>query len=740
MQPVELDQVAWGDHPDPHAVLGAHPAEGGVIVRAFRPEADAVLVIPDPPAAPAEGEADVPAFGMQRIHGAGIFEALIPLAAPPAFPFRYVLEVWYPGGKRYRLRDPYAFPPTLGELDLYFAGEGRHERLWERLGAHVREHCGVPGVAFAVWAPAARRVSVVGDFNGWDGRLHAMRRMGASGIFEIFVPELAPGALYKFEIKSQSGDVFLKTDPYAFATELPPKNAAIVFDIRRLRSEGASEAHRVRTSDRHKKPLSIYEVHLGSWARVPEEKNRYLTYRELAQKLADYVHDLGFTHVELLPISEHPFTGSWGYQVTSYFAPTARHGSPMDFRHFVDTLHRRGIGVILDWVPAHFPKDSWALARYDGTALYEHLDPRQGEHRDWGTLVFNYGRHEVRNFLIANALFWLEEYQVDGLRVDAVASMLYLDYSKRPGEWLPNVRGGKENLEAIRFLQELNAVVYARHPDVLMIAEESTAWPAVSRPTYLGGLGFGFKWNMGWMHDTLYYFSKDPIYRRYHHDKLTFGLLYAFHENFILPFSHDEVVHGKRSMLSKMPGDDWQKFANLRALYAYMWAHPGKKLLFMGGEFGQWNEWDHERSLDWHLLQYQAHRGLRDLVRDLNRTYRAEPSLWEADHELAGFRWIDPNNADESVIAFLRTTADGRRHVLCALNFTPVPRYRYRLGVPGTGAYREIVNTDAGCYGGSNLGNLGRVSVEPIPSHGFPRSIALTLPPLAGLLLAPEQP
>ncbi|MEX0673341.1 MAG: 1,4-alpha-glucan branching protein GlgB, partial [Gaiellaceae bacterium] len=599
---------------NPHGTLGAHPTDGGVVVRAFRPEAASVVVRPDG-AEPVElSETDEP----------GLFEGFLEDAD---LPLGYELEVAYPDGSVYTLRDPYAFPPTLGELDVHLAGEGRHEHLYERLGAHVLEIEGVTGTAFAVWAPNAVAVSVVGDFNSWDGRLNPMRSLGVSGIWELFVPDLGPGARYKYELRTATGELRVKADPVAFQAEHPPQTASIVH---RSRHEWTDEEwlERRAATDLLRQPVSIYEVHLGSWRRDPEKPGYVLSYRELAEQLGDYVEDLGFTHVELLPVMQHPFSGSWGYQVTGYFAPHSWFGEPDDFRFFVDSLHNRGIGVLLDWVPAHFPRDDWALARFDGTPLYEHSDPRRGAHPDWGTLVFNLGRNEVRNFLLSNGLYWLREFHADGLRVDAVASMLYLDYSRRAGEWVPNRYGGNEDLDSISFLKELNEVVHAGVPGALMCAEESTAWPGVSRPTYTGGLGFGFKWNMGWMHDTLDYFQRDPVYRRYHHHQLTFSLMYAFSENFILPLSHDEVVHGKGSLVSKMPGDRWQKLANLRSLYAYMWAHPGKKLLFMGGELAPNEEWSEARSLDWGLLEHPEHFGVQALVRELNRIYRAEPALW----------------------------------------------------------------------------------------------------------------
>jgi len=713
----EIKRLVALRHHDPHSILGAHTSSAGIVVRAFRPEAMGVKLLID-------GEKPVP---MKRLGTAGLFECTV-ADRHEVFPYR--VETQYEGGSSIE-RDPYGFLPTLGDMDLHLAGEGRHEHLYQKLGSHVRTMDGVAGTSFAVWAPAAEGVSVVGDFNGWDGRRHLMRLMGSSGIWELFVPDVGPGALYKYEVRTPHGYV-LKTDPVARAMENPPAQASIVWQPGYRYTDGSWMAARERAQS-WREPMSIYEVHLGSWRRVPEE-GRPLSYREIAPALADYVQEMGFTHVELLPLQEHPFTGSWGYQVSGYFAPTARYGTPDDLSYLVDTLHARGIGVLMDWVPAHFPKDEFALGRFDGTALYEHLDPRQGEHPDWGTYVFNYGRNEVRNFLMASALYWLEELHVDGLRVDAVASMLYLDYSRPEGGWVPNAYGGRENLEAISFIKELNAVVHRRHPGVLMIAEESTAWPAVSRPTHLGGLGFGFKWNMGWMHDTLEYFSKDPVHRRYHHQNLTFGFLYAWSENFILPLSHDEVVHGKGSLLSKMPGDVWQKLANLRALYAYMWAHPGKKMLFMGGEIGQWKEWNCEESLDWHLLDYPEHGGLQRLVRDLNMIYRGEPALWEADTDPAGFRWIDANDADNNVVAFMRMSTEGKT-VICVCNLSPMVRRRHRVGLPAGGAYGEILNTDAAIYGGSNVGNGGAVLAEPHPWHGLPFSAAMTLPPLATVWL-----
>jgi 1,4-alpha-glucan branching enzyme len=731
LDPGELEAVLRVEHKDPHHALGAHVDGEGLVLRAFRPDAAAIKVLPD-------ASTGIAPVMMERLDERGLFAVRFSGVKKP-FAYRY--EIGNHFGQQHTIRDAYAFLPTLGELDLHLVGEGRHRRIWEKLGAHARVSDHDPrGVSFAVWAPNARRVSVVGDWNEWDGRYHPMRLMGATGIWELFIPDLRPGQRYKFEIVGADGITVLKLDPFAFETELRPNTAGIVTQPSRHRwsddawMESRAKAHPLRS------PFSIYEVHLGSWARVPEESNRWLTYRELADKLGEYVQRMGFTHVQLLPIAEHPFDGSWGYQVTGYYAPTSRFGTPDDFRYFVDAMHARGIGVLLDWVPAHFPRDAHALARFDGTALYEHADPRQGEHPDWGTLVFNYGRNEVRNFLISNALYWLEEFHVDGLRVDAVASMLYLDYSRKAGEWIPNKYGGRENLEAIAFLRELNETVHGEHPGAVVIAEESTAWPMVSRPTYVGGLGFTFKWNMGWMHDTLKYFAQDPVFRRFHHNQLTFGLMYAFSENFILPLSHDEVVHMKGSLIGKMPGDDWRRYANLRLLFSYMWCHPGKKLLFMGGEFAQPSEWNHEKSLDWHMLQHPPNRGVQRLVEELNALYKSHDALWEADVEPAGFQWSIVNDSDQSVAAFVRFNRDRTRHLLCVINATPVVRHNYRVGVPASGVYKEVLNSDAAKYGGSNVGNHGAGHAEPIEAHGFAHSVLITLPPLAVLLFeGPER-
>jgi 1,4-alpha-glucan branching enzyme len=628
--------------------------------------------------------------------------------------------------------------PALTEFDLYLLAEGKHNRSYEKLGAHLAEKDREKGVHFAVWAPNAGEVSIIGEFNGWRPAANPMQPTNA-GIWEGFVPRVGQGALYKYHIVSHDGRYRVdKADPYGFASQIRPDTASRVWDIDRYSWGDNSWMSGRAAKNSLSSPISIYEAHLGSWRRVPEETNRWLTYREMAPLLADYLNDAGFTHIELMPIMEHPFDGSWGYQVTGYFAPTSRFGTPSDFMYLVDFLHQRGIGVILDWVPAHFPKDEIGLGYFDGSHLYEHADPRQGEHPDWNTFVFNYGRNEVQNFLVSNALFWLDKYHIDGLRVDAVASMLYLDYGRREGQWIPNRFGGKENIEAVQFLRSLNEHVYAAFPDSMMIAEESTAWPQVSRPTYIGGLGFGFKWNMGWMHDVLEYMSQDPVFRSYHHHKITFSLLYAFSENFILPFSHDEVVYGKGSMLAKMPGDRWQKFANLRLLYGFMFGHPGKKLLFMGDEFGQPSEWNHDSSLEWHLLHDPIHAGLLRWVRDLNTLYRGEPSLHERESESAGFEWVDCTDFHRSVIAFLRRGTGPNDVLLVACNFTPVPRKNYRVGVPSGGGWKEILNSDAPLYGGSGVGNFGGLGASPLPAHGRPFSLNMTLPPLGMVAFRPE--
>ncbi|GBD32194.1 1,4-alpha-glucan branching enzyme GlgB [bacterium HR33] len=721
--PDEAARLVAGEHPDPHRILGAHPAGEGSVVRAFHPDAVRAECVLE------TGQS----LAMVKLGEGGLFAALLPDIRPP---FRYRIRFQFPGGGIWERDDPYRFLPTVSDLDLYLFNEGTHRRLWRSLGARCRVAQGTEGVAFAVWAPNARRVSVVGDFNGWDGRLFPMRQLGSSGVWELFVPGLGPGALYKYEIKTREGMLRLKADPLASWMEVPPGTASRVF---RSEYSWQDQEWLARRADRDplRSPMSIYEVHLGSWARVPEEGNRFLGYREIAPKLVEHVKRLGFTHIELLPLAEHPFLGSWGYQVSAYYAPTSRYGSPDDLRFLVDYCHQNGIGVLLDWVPAHFPKDDHALRRFDGTALYEHEDPRLGEHPDWGTLIFNYGRNEVKSFLVSNALYWLDEFHFDGLRVDAVASMLYLDYSRAPGEWIPNRYGGRENLEAIAFLQSVNEAVRAEFPGCITVAEESTAWPGVTRAVSQGGLGFTFKWNMGWMHDTLEYFGKDPIHRKYHHDRLTFAMLYEYSERFIMPLSHDEVVHGKRSLLEKMPGDLWQKFANLRLLFAYQYTRPGKQLLFMGSELAPHREWNHDSSLDWHLVQDPMRAGLQTFLADLGRLYGECPCLWRRDHDPDGFSWIDCNDRDNSVISYIRR--DGEDYLLVVLNFTPVPRTGYRIGAPESARYVTLLSGDDPRYGGSGFPVKEAPVAEPVPFHGYPQSLSLDLPPLAALILAPEQ-
>nr|MDT0657211.1 1,4-alpha-glucan branching protein GlgB [Micromonospora sp. DSM 115978] len=699
-----MDELIAGQVHDPHAVLGAHPGDGDTVIRTLRRGAGEVTALVGTERHP-----------MRRVHDEGLFEVTVPGQVHD-----YRVEV--DGESR---DDPYRHPPTLGEVDLHLIAEGRHERLWEALGARPR----TGGVAFSVWAPNARGVRVVGDFTGWgahDG--WPMRSMGASGVWELYVPGATAGQRYKYRVLGADGVWRDKADPLARYAEVPPRTASVVHESGYRWSDADWLARRAQRRA-HEDPVSVYEVHLGSW-------RPGLGYRELAEQLTAYVVDLGFTHVEFLPVMEHPFGGSWGYQVTGYYAPTSRFGDPDEFRHLVDTLHGAGIGVLLDWVPAHFPRDEWALARFDGTPLYEHPDPRRGEHPDWGTLVFDYGRPEVRNFLVANALYWCEEFHIDGLRVDAVASMLYLDYSRQDGQWEPNRHGGRENLEAIGLLQEVNATVYRHHPGVLMIAEESTAWSGVTRSTDSGGLGFGFKWNMGWMHDTLSYLARDPIHRSWHHDQITFSLVYAWSENYLLPISHDEVVHGKGSLTGKMPGDPWRRMAGVRALLAYMWAHPGKQLLFMGCELADDREWSEERGLDWHLLHDPARAGVQRLVRDLNRLYREVPALWTQDTNPNGFRWIVADDSANNTLAFVRIGLDGSP-LVCVVNFSAVPHDDYRIGLPRAGTWTELLNTDSGHYGGSGVGNLGAVHAENTPWHGLPASVALRVPPLGALWLRP---
>ncbi|MBK8906448.1 MAG: 1,4-alpha-glucan branching protein GlgB [Rhodospirillales bacterium] len=726
----QVEKIVSAKHADPFSFLGMHhnAADSDIVVRAFLPHAQRAWVV--------NAKTNRTVAELPRVHKAGLFAGPIDGCERP-FPYRLRISN---GDVETELEDCYRFPPILGEMDVYLIAEGQHLRLDEKLGAHAMVIDGIHGVGFAVWAPNALRVSVVGGFNDWDGRRHPMRFRAECGVWEIFIPGVREGELYKYEIATRKGELLsLKLDPFAFFCEQAPGTAGIVYDLGRYQwADGAWMKERGRRVA-HDAPISIYEVHLGSWRRRRDRANAYLTYEELAETLVPYVKDLGFTHIELLPVTEHPFDGSWGYQPLGLFAPTSRFGRPDEFRNFVDRCHQAGLGVILDWVPGHFPTDPHGLGYFDGTNLYEHADPRQGRHKDWGTLIYNYGRFEVSDYLLNNALFWVQEYHIDGLRVDAVASMLYLDYSRRAGEWVPNQRGGNENLEAVAFLRRLNEVLYQQHPDIATFAEESTSWPMVSRPTYLGGLGFGYKWNMGWMNDTLGYISRDPVFRKYIHDRLTFGIMYAFSENFTLPLSHDEVVHGKASLVGKMPGDRWQRFASLRVYYAFMWTHPGKKLLFMGGEFGQEREWDHNSSLDWHLLDDPQHAGIRNLMQDLNRMYRELSALHELDCEPDGFEWIDCTDVDASVISFIRKGRDSRDWAIVVCNFTPIVRRGYRIGVPEGGLYVERLNTDSSVYNGSDVGNAGMVRAKPVSCHDRPFCLELTLPPLAALVLIPKR-
>ena len=726
-----MNRLVSGEAGDPFTLLGAHPLKGetgpAVVVRALLPGARSVTVLDLDPDAEIE---------TRRINDQGLFEAVLP-GKKEIRPYR--LRVDFGTDVSATFYDCYSFSPVLSEDDLYLFNQGNQYRIYDKLGAHPCLHQGVSGVFFAVWAPSATRVSLVGDFNQWNGLRHQMRSRGSSGVWELFVPHLKPGLLYKFEIRTGDGTLLIKSDPFAFHFEKRPKTAAIVHDIEGFPWTDQDWMTERAAQNSLSLPATIYEVHLGSWRRRVEEDNRWLTYEEAADELVPYVKDMGFNYVQFLPLSEHPFDASWGYQVTGYYAPTSRHGTPQDLMYLVDRCHAEGLGVILDWVPAHFPKDPHGLEYFDGTHLYEHEDPRQGLHRDWDTLIFNYGRDEVRNFLTANALFWLDKYHFDGLRVDAVASMLYLDYSREEGDWIPNRFGGRENLEAIDFIKNLNTKVFELFPGVITIAEESTSWPGVTLPVHLGGLGFMYKWNMGWMHDMLTFISKDPVHRRFHMDKLTFALLYAFHENFILPLSHDEVVHGKASLLSKMPGDDWQKLANLRLLLGYMYGEPGKKTLFMGAELGQWSEWSHDKALEWDLLQYEPHKGLQNFVRDLNRVYCSEPALYELDYDPEGFQWIDFRDTDANVVSFIRKGKDPEQILIFVFNFTPVPRMDYRIGAPRPGFYREVINSDSAAYGGSNIGVKGGVTAETRPWHNQPCSLSLNLPPLGMLVLKPTE-
>ena len=723
-----LDALLNGSAGDPFSVLGPHDVtvEGrpAIVIRTLQPGALAVDVV-----------TPTKVIAMRQRRSGGVFEATVPFDGRAAHDYDYYLRVRQAGARR-DVDDPYRFGQVLTDFDLHLLSEGTHYHAWEKLGSHAMTIAGVSGVHFSVWAPNAQRVSVIGDFNGWDGRVHVMRRLMPSGMWELFVPGLADGACYKFEVRTGAGDLLQKVDPYARAFEVPPKTASVTWtDGRYEWRDHDWMRDRVALNGWQDRPMSIYEVHLGSWRRKPEQDDRFLTYRELADELVPYAREMGYTHIELMPVMEHPFTGSWGYQVVGFFAPTSRFGTPDDLRYFVDACHRVGLGVILDWVPGHFPKDQHGLAKFDGTALYEHADPRRGEHLEWGTLIFNYGRSEVRTFLLSSALFWLEEFHIDGLRVDAVASMLYLDYSREPGQWIPNRHGGRENLEAVSFLQQLNVLTHERAPGSITVAEESTSWPGVSRPVYLGGLGFSYKWNMGWMNDMLAYATEDPVHRRWHHGQITFSLLYAFSENFVLPFSHDEVVHEKRSLLEKMPGDVWQKHAGLRTLYGYMFGHPGKKLMFMGNEIGQRREWDCDGSLDWRVLDDPLHAGLRRWVRDVNHTYQRERSLHEVDFDASGFSWVDCNDSENSVVSMIRRAKDPEDFTVIVANFTPVPRDDYRIGVPAAGWYGELLNSDAELYGGGNVGNGGGVATEPVAAHGFAQSVRLIAPPLGLVFL-----
>lgn len=731
---VSLDSIGAlveGVHSNPFSVLGPHEVEHEgrrmLAVRALLPDAKQAWVLDAAHQTPRP---------MRRIHPAGLYEALCPLT--DAMTSTYQLRVTTEQGQTKTQHDPYAFPALLTDFDLYLMGEGNLHRSYEKLGAQLREVNGVKGVNFAVWAPNAQSVAAIGDFNHWDGRRHLMRKHIPSGVWELFVPGLSVGEKYKFRVRSAWGEVVDKSDPYGFAAELPPCTASIVTDLGRHQWKDENYMERRRALNHLEQPMAVYEVHLGSWKRTHDRIHGWLSYRDLAHQLVDYVKEQGYTHVELLPVSEHPFTGSWGYQTVGYFAATSRYGTPEDFMYFVDHCHQNGIGVILDWVPAHFPKDGHGLRRFDGSALYEHEDPRKGEHPDWGTMIFNYGRNEVKNFLLSNALFWLDKYHIDGLRVDAVASMLYLDYSRKEGEWVPNQHGGRENIEAIELVREFNRQCHINYPGILTIAEESTAWGGVSRPPEMGGLGFSLKWNMGWMNDTLRYFKLDPIHRRHHHGELTFSLIYAFHENFVLPLSHDEVVHGKHSLLDQMPGDLWQKFANLRLLYSYMWTHPGKKLLFMGSDIGQWNEWNCDNELQWDLLKWDSHQGLKRMVSDLNKLLVAEKALHEIDFDYQGFEWVDCHSDADSVLAYIRKGKNPQDTLLVVLNFTPVVRETHLVGAPRGGFWREVFNSDSQYYGGSNVGNFPGVMAQQPGHHGRPYSLKIKLPPLAVAVFKPE--
>ncbi|TYQ14972.1 UNVERIFIED_CONTAM: 1,4-alpha-glucan branching enzyme [Acetivibrio alkalicellulosi] len=724
----EVTRIINAEHQDPFSVLGMHylEQENSMVVRTYFPNANEITVVEI-----SNGEK----YKMDLIDDRGFFEVL--LKDRKDF-FKYLFEVTDNTGNQFSVYDPYSFLPVLSDMDFHLFNEGNHHKIYDKLGAHMMTIDGIEGTLFAVWAPCAKRVSVVGAFNQWDGRRHIMRSRGPSGIWELFIPGLKHGDLYKYEIKTPHEELYVKSDPYAFYSELRPNTASIVYDIEEYQWNDDDWVKQRDGSSSFEQPVSIYEVHLGSWKRASNDENGFHTYRELADDLVEYVKNMGYTHIQLLPVSEHPFDGSWGYQITGYYAATSRYGEPKDFMYFVDKCHQNGIGVLVDWVPAHFPKDGHGLARFDGTALYEHYDVKQGEHPDWGTHIFNFGRLEVKNFLISNALFWLEKYHIDGLRVDAVASMLYLDYGKKDGEWIPNRWGGKENVDAIDFMRQLNSTVYSYFPGVMMIAEESTSWALVSKPPYVGGLGFSYKWNMGWMNDFLRYMSMDSVYRKHHQNLITFSLMYAFSENFVLVLSHDEVVHGKCSMVEKMPGDYWQKFAGLRASYGYMYGHPGKKLLFMGGEFAQFIEWNYKQSLDWFLLDYDMHKKMQNYVRDLNNLYKNEKALFQIDFSYEGFEWIDCCDTEHSIITFIRKGHDWRDSLIIVCNFTPSTHENYRIGVPFDTEYSEIINSDWEKYGGSNVGNFEPIKAQHSEFHNKPYSINLRIPPLSTVILKPK--
>ncbi len=724
----EINKIVYAYHHDPFHVLGIRKvSEGGVVIRFHMPKIKEAYVI--------DMETGQE-YKMDILDDNGLYEKHFPNRKEI---FQYKIKKVYENGYEETIIDPYRFMPIITDFDRHLVSKGDHHNTYDKLGAHQIKVDNIEGVHFAVWAPNAKRVSVVGDFNNWDGRIHQMRVLGESGIWEIFIPEIKEGNKYKFEIKTKANEILLKTDPHGFYSEIRPNTASIVYNIDGFEWSDDEWMTKRGDKDIRENPISVYEVQLGSWMRVPEEEDRYLTYREIAPKLADYVKYMGYTHIELMPVSEYPFDGSWGYQVVGFFAPTSRFGEPKDFMYFVDYMHKNNIGVILDWVPAHFPKDSHGLSYFDGTPLYEYSDKRKGEHADWGTLVFDYGRYEVSNFLISSGLFWLDKYHIDGLRVDAVASMLYLDYGRKNNEWVANKYGGNENIEAVEFIKKFNTLAHKYHNGIMTIAEESTAWAGVTLPTFVGGLGFNFKWNMGWMNDTLEYVKLDPIYRKYHHDKITFGLVYAFSENYVLALSHDEVVHGKGSMINKMPGDEWQKFANLRTYYGFQFTHPGKKLLFMGGDIGMWNEWWEARSIDWHMLENNFNSGLQRFIKDLNQIYRSEKALWEYDYDGASFQWIEHNDINNNVFAYIRRAKDPKDYLIVVLNFSPVPRSGYRIYAPENTYYKEILNSDAGIYAGSNVGNLGGVHSEDYSWRGNQYSLSLSVPPLSVLILKPSR-